>query len=126
MYIEYNPNPYGKRAGDCVVRAITKAENSDWDTTYWRLALQGALVGDVISSDNVWNEYLKRIGYRRYIIPNECPNCYTLRNFCEEYPQGTYLVKMPSHIATVIDGNYYDTWDSGDETPLYYFRKEEY
>ena len=24
----------------------------------------------------------------------------------------------------VVDGNYLDTWDSGDETPLYYFKKE--
>ena len=126
MFVRYNPNPYGKRGNDCVVRAITKAENSDWFTIYWRLALQGALLGDMPSIDSIWDNYLRDLGYKRFVVPNECPRCYTLRDFCREYSQGTYLVKMPSHIATVIDGNYYDTWDSGDETPLYYFRKEEY
>ena len=28
MYIEYNPNPCGRRVGDCAVRAISKA--LDW------------------------------------------------------------------------------------------------
>lgn len=27
MYIEYNPNPCGRRVGDCAVRAVAKALN---------------------------------------------------------------------------------------------------
>ena len=32
MYHEYNPNPTEKRREDCVIRALTKALNVDWDT----------------------------------------------------------------------------------------------
>ena len=40
-------------------------------------------------------------------------------------PEGKYLLATGTHVVTVIDGDYYDTWDSGDEIPIYYFTKEE-
>ena len=68
--------------------------------------------------------YLKRIGYIRKIIPNTCPDCYSVRDFCKEYPKGKYLLAMGNHTVTVIDGDYYDTWDSGNEVPIYYWTKD--
>ena len=41
------------------------------------------------------------------------------------YPHGTYVLATNNHVVAVVDGNYYDTWDSGDETPIYVWRKEE-
>lgn len=32
----YNPNPAGKRVGDCVIRAICKATGKDWTTVFFR------------------------------------------------------------------------------------------
>jgi len=32
-----------------------------------------------------------------------------------------YVVKMPEHVATVIDGKLLDTWDSSREIPVYYW-----
>ena len=37
MYKFYNPNPKNKFVGDCVIRAISKIENMDWDTTYLKI-----------------------------------------------------------------------------------------
>ena len=34
MFIESNPNPNNSRVGDCVIRAIAKAENASWDKIY--------------------------------------------------------------------------------------------
>ena len=34
MYIEYNSNPENKLVGDCVVRAISKVTDQDWERTY--------------------------------------------------------------------------------------------
>jgi hypothetical protein len=28
-------------------------------------------------------------------------------------------------VVAVVDGDYYDTWDCGDEVPVYYFEREE-
>lgn len=80
---------------------------------------------DMPSSNAVWGAYLIDLGYKRYVIPNVCPACFTIRQFCELHPKGKYLLATGTHVVTVIDGDYYDTWDSGDEVPVYYFTKEE-
>jgi len=123
-YISFNPNPRRNSVGDCVIRAISKVTNQDWDTTYLGVALQGYMVKDMPSSNNVWGGYLYSKGFNRYVIPNTCPDCYTIKDFCKDYPKGTFLLATGTHAVSVIDGNYYDTWDSGDEVPIYYWRKE--
>lgn len=122
MYCEYNPNPNGKRVGDCVIRAIAKAMNMSWDAAYASIALQGYLMKDIMSSNSVWGEYLRRHGYKRYVIPDTCPDCYTVREFCEDHPEGKYILATGSHVVVAEDGCYFDAWDSGDETPVYFWR----
>lgn len=121
----YNPNPRSNLVGDCVIRALTLACGLCWDRVYLELSSQGYLLKDMPSSNSVWGTYLRHKGFRRYIIPNECPDCYTVSNFCSDYPTGVYVLATGTHVVTVIDGNYYDTWDSGNEVPIYYFKKED-
>lgn len=119
-----NLNPFGKHVGDCVVRALSLALDQDWDTTYLELMSQGFSMKDMPSSNAVWGQYLKNKGFKRYIIPDECPDCYTVAEFCADNPQGVYILGTGTHVVTVKDGSYYDTWDSGREIPIYYFEKE--
>ena len=125
MFVFKNSNPSGSYVGDCVIRAISIATNKSWYDVFVELCLQGLIMYDMPSSNRVWNEYLKSKGYTRHIVPNDCPECYTIKNFCNEYFKGTYIVGTGTHVVAVIDGNYYDTWDSGDESPIYYWTKEE-
>ena len=76
------------------------------------------------NADSVWSKVLKDFGFKRRSIPDTCPACYTIREFCEDHPEGTYILGTGSHVVAVIDGNLYDTWDSLDETPILYWRKE--
>ena len=124
MYIESNKNPLNKRVGDCVIRAISTTENTDWDDTFLDLMLKSFEMKDIPSSNYVWSAFLKDLGYSRYVIPNTCPNCYTIRDFANENPVGTFILATGTHVVAVKDGNYFDTWDSGDEVPIYYFEKE--
>ena len=121
MYVNYNANPQQKQVGDCVIRAISTVLNQDWETTYIGLAIQGFMMSDMPSSDSVWNEYLKSKGLARYIVPDTCPNCYTVRQFADEHPTGIYVVFVGQHVVAVVDGDYIDTWDSGDRVPIYYW-----
>ena len=122
-YVFYNPNPAGKKVGDCVIRAISKVTNKSWQETYIAIAVQGYNLYDMPSSNNVWGAYLRSLGFKCYTIPNTCPNCYTVRDFCYDNPQGASLLATGSHVVAVIDGDYYDAWDSGAEIPIYYWSR---
>ena len=126
MYREYNPNPVGRRVGDCAVRAIAKALDIDWETAYLKLIINGFQMGDVPSSDSVWGATLRQNGFYRKSIPDTCPDCYTAKDFCEDHPQGVYVLGFGGHVATVKDGDLFDSWDSSNEIPQYYWYKEEY
>ncbi|MBD5158869.1 MAG: hypothetical protein HDT23_01305 [Ruminococcus sp.] len=124
MYMKYNPNPQGKSVGDCVVRSIAKVLGYDWERIYIELAVQGFMMSDMPSANAVWGAYLRSKGFTRYVIPVDYPECYTISDFARDNPHGKYVLATGSHVVTVIDGNYYDTWDSGEEIPVYYWKKE--
>lgn len=124
MYIRYNANPIQNIVGDCVVRAISKVIDEEWEIVYLALAAQGFGMYDMPTSNEVWGTYLLSNGFSRFNIPNTCPICYSVKDFCKDYPKGSYVLGTGSHAIAVVNGNYYDTWDSGDEIPMYAFRKE--
>ena len=123
MWIQQNSNPLASHVGDCVVRAISIAEQQPWELIYLKLCILGLIMADMPSSNQVWSSYLKSRGYRRDIIPNECPDCYTVKNFCKDNPSGVFILGTGQHVITVVDGNYVDDWDSGDEVPIVVWRK---
>lgn len=123
-YIFYNPNPRGIRVGDCVIRGISKILGISWDEAYTEIMLKGFEMKDMPSANTVWGAYLKSKGFGRFTISNTCPDCYTVKQFCEDHGQGSFLLATGSHVVAVKDGQYYDAWDSGDEVPIYYWRKE--
>lgn len=122
-FSRYNPNPANNSVGDCTIRAISKALEQDWETTYAGLALQGFLMCDMPSANHVWGAYLRRHGFRRHILPDTCPDCYTVEDFAAEHPNGTYILALSGHVVCVQDGEWHDTWDSGGEVPQYYWER---
>lgn len=122
MWHSFNENPQGKRVGDCTVRAISTVLEQDWARTFMDLCLQGFIMGDMPSSNAVWGEYLRARGFCRHLIP-ESDELYTVADFCRDYPEGTFLLALDSHVVAVIDGELYDTWDSSGELPIYCWEK---
>ena len=123
MWIEYNPNPYGRQVGDCAVRAIAKALNIGWNDAYDFICAKGYQLKDMPSSDAVWGAVLKRNGFNRFAIPNLCPDCYTAEDFCKDHPKGVYVLGFGTHTAAVVDGDIYDSWNSGKQIPQYYWER---
>lgn len=124
MYSYYNKNPKGRNVGDCTVRAISKATGRDWAETYLALCIQGYIDCDMPSSNAVWGNYLRQLGFRRNIVPDTCPDCYTVRDFATERANGTYVVALSGHVVCVQDGVIWDSWNCENEPVLYYWYKE--
>ena len=122
-FVYYNANPVQNRTNDCAVRAIAVAENKSWLEVFDGICTSGRSLFAMPSTNEAWGEYLRKCGYIKRAIPNLCPNCYTVRDFCREHPRGKYVVGVEKHVVAIIDGDWYDTWDSGDEVPIFYWKK---
>ena len=125
MFIHFNPNPIHESAEDCVVRAFCKVLNLPWEEAYLQLCMKGLEMYNWGNSNAVWGALLHDKGFKRGIIPNTCPDCFTVKDFCREYPTGVYVLGTGTHAVAVVDGDYFDTWDSGDLVPIYSYRKEQ-
>ena len=125
MWIEWNKNPTGRRVGDCAVRAVAVALGISWEEAFAKLAANAYAMGDMPSSDSVWGSVLRQNGFYRESIPNSCPDCYTADDFAKDNPRGTFVLGFGGHVATVVDGNIYDSWDSSNEIPQFvWYRRE--
>lgn len=124
MWKYFNPNPTGKNVGDCAVRAVAAALDMDWETAYCEISSEGYFQCDMPSSNAVWGNVLKKSGFSRRSIPDYCPDCYTAEDFCRDFPLGVYVLGFGNHVATVKNGVLYDSWDSSQEIPQYYWKRK--
>ena len=122
MWIRCNPNPLGKQTSDCVVRAIAIALEQSWKRTFRDLCDLGEIEAEMPNTNSLWGLYLKHKGAEQFLLPESCPQCITVRAFCERFPEGTYVIGTGTHAVCCIDGDYYDSFDSGSESPAYFWR----
>jgi hypothetical protein len=106
------------------VRAVAAATGQSWERAYIALALTGYALGDMPSANRTWGAYLQKRGFKRCLVEADCTTCYTVADFAREYPRGVYVLGCSGHVLTVIDGVWWDSWDSGAECPIYYWYKE--
>lgn len=124
-YVKFNPNPVGRSVEDCAVRAVAKALHLSWEQAFDLLCRNARQMGDMPHSDAVWGSVLRQHGFYRRVLPNTCPDCYTAADFYRDYPYGVFVLAFSGHVATVIDGDLFDSWDSSREIPIYvWYRKE--
>lgn len=123
MYRYYNPNLKHKTE-DCTVRAIAKALDIDWRTAFMWLSNNALRHYDMPHKNYVWGDLLEQNGFVKAQLPNTCPRCMTVAEFAHDNPDGVFVLGTGSHVVTVVDGDWYDMWDSGGEVPIVvYWRK---
>ena len=120
----FNPNPRGLLVGDCTVRSICAVTGLDWHTVHDTLCSLSGAMADMPSADRVWHELLRWCGFHRRELPDRCPECYTVRDFCADHPTGIYVLGPPAHAVGVLRGEYWDAWDSGATIPTYFLTRE--
>lgn len=122
MWIRANPNPERKEVPDCVIRAIAIALNMPWVQVFDELYSVARMDFNMPSADAVWGHYLYLKGFEPFVLPNHCPRCITIDQFTKEFPTGTYIIGTGSHAVAVIDGNFFDSWNSGQEVCSFFWR----
>ena len=123
MWKKFQNNPAGRNVGDCAVRAISVALSTDWETAFAELTASAFFMCDMPSSDAVWGAVLRKHGFIRESLPDSCPDCYSAEDFCMDNPNGIYVLGFGGHVATVVDGCIYDSWDSSHEIPQFVWRE---
>lgn len=113
MYVYFNNNPWKRSVNDCVIRAISLAENKSWDKVYDELSIlakdEAILLDDITFVDNYLDKKYKRICYK-------CKGeRITIKEFIKENRRGTYLITMQGHITCVINGILFDTWNCSNK-----------
>lgn len=125
MWKKFQNNPTGRNVGDCAVRAVSAALGVDWEKAYVLMADAGLQMGDLPNADATWGAVLRQHGFYRKNIPNSCPECYTIADFARDHPYGVFVLGTGTHVATVIDGDLYDAWESSNEIPSYYWYRKD-
>lgn len=81
------------------------------------ICAQGFKMADMPTANRVWGRYLRDKGFERKTAESDV----TVGEFCEKHGEGTFILGLDGHVVAAFDGHYFDTWDSGDETVLYYW-----
>lgn len=123
MWRYYNNNPDGLNVGDCVIRAISAATGMSWRTVHKALCDLSGEMSDWPNADRVWWTFMEQIGFAKKRLIDQCPQCYTVEDFCRDHQRGIYILGPHEHAVCIIDGDYYDSWQSGRTVPTYYFRR---
>lgn len=124
MWEYYNPNPLERKTSDCAIRAVAKALEITWEEAYAKLSADGFTMGDLPNSNQVISAVLRTNGFYKMNIPNSCPDCYTFEDFCRDNPLGRFVLGTGTHVACIVNGVIYDTWDSSDMIPVFVFYKD--
>lgn len=108
MYKYYNANANGNFVNDCVIRAISVAENKTWGETYDELSRIAKRNGILLDDVN-FVEPLLDYRYFRVRTHSELVGV-----FVEKHQIGTFLITMNGHITVLKNGVIYDTFDCRD------------
>lgn len=125
----YQPNKMDlkDKVGDCQIRALSKALGLTWLETFDIIMpiCREQQVMDIFSCDlEKTKEALGRLGFSYTGISNKRGTRRpTVDTFAKDHTNGTYIAVVAHHVVAVVDGNYYDTWDSGDRCLYGYYEK---
>lgn len=113
MWRYHNSNPKKREVNDCVIRAISKAEDRSWDEVYSELSTlaqdQKILLDDMRFVEPYLDSKYDRVCYK-------CDGCrMTVGDFIHRNQKGTYLITMQGHITCAKNGTLFDTWDCRDK-----------
>lgn len=125
-YYQPNKKDLKDKYGDCVIRALTKALGMEWMEVFEELLPYAKELQCMPNSKCCYEKYLTDKGFTYIGISNKKGSKRpTVQSFAKNHKEGTYFLNLANHVVAVVDGYFYDTWDSGDCCMYGYYVKEE-
>ena len=115
---KYNPNPKSRNIGDCTLRSYCAAFDITWKEAFdiaSKIAKQESSMIQYVS-DKVLTDHFGCVvdeKYNKKVVKSK--DRITVNEFAMSHPYGTYILHVRQHQVTVINGEYWDSWDSGDK-----------
>ncbi len=128
-YVYYQPNKKDVKDqyGDCTIRALSKVLDCTWLEAFDKtipLCRKYQCTNVFDTPIKTRREILKQLGFDYYgISVRDGSKRSTVSEFAKEHPTGRYLANVSHHVVAIVNGQYYDTWDSGHKSLYGYFIK---
>lgn len=128
-FVYYQPNKKDLKdeTGDCQIRALCKVLDISWlDAFDLTIPICRELQTYTIFDGNHKKtvEAMSKLGFEYFGVSNKKGTKRpTVDSFAKDHPVGTYICKVARHVVAVVDGKYYDTWDSGYCSMYGYYEK---
>lgn len=113
---KYNPNPQDRNIADCTLRSYCAAFDISWDEAF-------DIASKIAKEDSSMIQYVSNKVITEHFGCNidesykgtKAKDRITVNTFAMTHPYGTYILHVRAHQVTVKNGEYWDSWDSGDK-----------
>lgn len=114
-----------QRSADCVVRAISLAENKTWTEVFDALSEIAKVQFRMPNEQAVFTAYLKTLGYTKFKAPRTDGNRRVLaKDFAIKSTSQIIIANVGAHhLSVFINGKIHDTWNCGDKAVGNYWIK---
>lgn len=111
-----NVNPKGKKAADCVIRAITKVTGKD----YWQVAedlfAMQKKTGFMLNEKKCYEKVLEQYGYTKMPQPRKYDNTKYLAGEIDQLCNKNAVIGVANHLTCYVDDCVVDIWDCRRKT----------
>lgn len=128
VYYQPNDKDLKDQYGDCTIRALTKALGCTWIEAFDAMIpyCREYQCSNIFAlPSTIERKILDEMGFEYTGISNKRGSRRpTVDSFARDHKQGTYICNVANHEVAVVDGKYYDTWDSGEKSMYGYYTKK--
>lgn len=117
-----NVNPKGRKADDCVIRALSTSSGMRWQSVYEQLGELGLRLCRMPNEKQTYEKWLNIMQYTKHKQPRrEDGTKYTVQELIDELWVRDAVITVANHMTVVEDGVLIDTWDCSQKTVCNYW-----
>ena len=115
---EFNPNPKERNIGDCTLRSYCAAFGISWDKAFdiaSKVAKENSSMIQYVADKVLVEEFNCVVDEKYNKKTVKSKDRIKVNEFALCHPYGTYILHVRQHQVTVINGEYWDSWDCGEK-----------